>query len=131
MKDILFLDTSFIINLLRGALDFKKSEKLLFGKSIMISSLVEYELRLGQSLKSNSKDSIFNNFINGLIVIPVNSEIVTKASEIQSRQIKLGKKVPIMDLLIGTTALLYEAAFITQDNDFEVFRNMGLELILL
>ncbi|MBD3189246.1 MAG: PIN domain-containing protein [Candidatus Heimdallarchaeota archaeon] len=47
MNEVIFLDTNFIIDFVKGQISREKSERLLTNKKVKISSLVEYELRLG------------------------------------------------------------------------------------
>ncbi len=96
----------------------------------MISSLVEYELRLGQNLSSNRNNKrILEEFLDSVIILPVTSEIVMKASKIQAKRIQKGKRLPFIDLLIGTTAIVYNSNLFSSDEDMKNLVEFGLELV--
>ncbi len=130
MSSTIYFDTNLIIDFLKGTLSRADIEPLLNQNIIMISVLVEYELRLGQRLsKSQTIKQLVEDFLRSVIIVPLSSEIVGKASEIQSKQISLGKRLPLIDLLIGTTSLIHNAKLLSNDKDMQKLAEYGLEVI--
>ncbi|MGC9778102.1 MAG: type II toxin-antitoxin system VapC family toxin [Candidatus Heimdallarchaeota archaeon] len=130
MSSTIHFDTNLIIDFLKGTLSRADIEPLLNQNIIMISVLVEYELRLGQRLsKSQTIKQLVEDFLRSVIIVPLSSEIVGKASEIQSKQISLGKRLPLIDLLIGTTSLIHNAKLLSNDKDMQKLAEYGLEVI--
>ena len=131
MTEAIFLDTNFIIDFLKGNISQETSTKLLANKTVKICVLVEYELRLGQEIaQSKSYKVAAQQFLEFAIIIPITSEITRKASEIQAKQMKKGERIPIMDLLIGATALVNNTPIITNDKHFEKLIAWNLQLII-
>lgn len=84
MSEVIFLDTNFFIDFVKGQISRENSEKLLTNKKVKISSLVEYELRLGQKIaKSATYKITVEKFLEHSIIVPV-SEIIQKTSKIQA-----------------------------------------------
>ena len=126
----LHLDTNIVIKFLKGELEESTIKQRFEKNIIMISSLVEYELRLGQNLSSNRNNKrILEEFLDSVIILPVTSEIVMKASKIQAKRIQKGKRLPFIDLLIGTTAIVYNSNLFSSDEDMKNLVEFGLELV--
>ncbi|MBD3189245.1 MAG: PIN domain-containing protein [Candidatus Heimdallarchaeota archaeon] len=79
--------------------------------------------------KSATYKITVEKFLEHSIIVPVSSEIVQKASKIQAEQMRKGERLPVMDLQIGTTAIINKAPLITKDKHFEKMIPWNLEII--
>lgn len=101
---IICLDTSVLIDYFRK----KNKEKTFFFQltkkySIFaVSVITEYEIYIGSN---NEQEKFWNDFFNFLSILPVNSDTVKKAVNIEKTLKKLRKNIDIPDLFIAATTL--------------------------
>lgn len=130
MTSPIHFDTNLVVDFFKGVIPREKFEPLLKQNVVLISVLVEYELNLGIRLSQNQRvKQLLTDFLDSIIIIPLSSEIVTRASDIQSQQISSGKKLPLIDVLIGTTAIVYNAKLLSNDKDMQKLIPYGLEVV--
>lgn len=130
MVSCVHFDTNLVVDFFKGTFPRAKFEPLLSQNVVMISVLVEYELKLGQKLSQNQHiKQLLADFLASVLIIPLSSKIVAKACEIQSQQISLGKRLPLVDLLIGATSIVHNAKLLSNDSDMQKLTAYGLEVV--
>jgi len=127
------LDTSFIIELKRGnkkaveALEERKEEC----EDILVSSLTVYELLVGANYvwkkHGNAKEMMtINDMLKSLTVVPVDLDVVKRASEIKAELMLRGMDVPDLDILIACSDDYVE--ILTFDKDFNPLKELGFKI---
>lgn len=130
MTIAIHFDTNLVVDFFKGTIPLEEFKPLLTQNIVMISVLVEYELKLGLRLSQDQRvKKLLADFLDSVIIVPLSSEIVTKACEIQAQQISSGKKLPLIDLLIGTTAIVQNAKLLSNDKDLKKLVPYGLDVV--
>lgn len=130
------LDTSFLIELKRGnkkaveALEERKDEC----EDIIVSMLTVYELLVGVNYVwkkyGNAKEMmIINDMLKSLTVVPVDLDVVKRASEVKSELMLRGMDVPDLDVLIACSD--EDAEILMFDKDFNPLRELGFKITFL
>jgi len=130
------LDTSFLIELKRGnrkAVEALKERKE-GCEDIAVSILTVYELLAGANYvwkkHSNPKEMmIINDMLKFLTVVPVDSDVVKRASEIKSELMLRGTDVPDLDILIACSD--EDAEILTFDKDFDPLKELEFKISFL
>jgi len=130
------LDTSFLIELKRGnkkavnALEKRKDEC----EDIIVSSLTVYELLVGANYvwkkHGNAKEMmIIGEMLKYLTVVPVDLDVVKRASNVKAELMLRGIDAPDLDVLIACSS--ENAEIITFDKDFNLLKDLGFKITLL
>ena len=130
------LDTSFLIELKKGnkkaveALEERKDEC----EDIIVSMLTVYELLVGTyyiwKKHGNAKEMIIvDDMLKFLTVVPVDLDVVKKASEVKSELMLRGIDVPDLDILIACSN--EDAEILTFDKDFNPLKDLGFKIAFL
>jgi len=129
------LDTSFIIELKKGnkkaveALEERKDNC----EDILVSSLTVYELLVGANYvwkkHGNAKEiMIINDMLKSLTVVPVDLDVVKRASSVKAELILRGMDVPDLDILIACSS---DGEILTFDKDFNLLKELGFKITVL
>ncbi len=129
------LDTSFLIDLKRGnkkaveALKERKEEC----EDVIVSSLTVYELFVGANYvwkkHGNAKEMmVINDMLKPLTVVPVDLDVVKKASSVKAELMLRGMNVPDLDILIACSD---DAEILTFDKDFNPLKELGFKITFL
>jgi predicted nucleic acid-binding protein len=88
---------------------------------LTISAISRLEVLGYQKLSINEK-SIFENFFQSVLILPVSNIVLNKAIEIRQQ-----KKISIGDSIIAATALLNnQPLFTNNENDFNGLQNLQI-----
>ncbi len=126
------IDTSIIIDVLKGRKETIELVTQLPAAQIYISTITYAEIELGFALlesKNNRKkrtifiDMIQNQEIN---LIPFDEKVVPEYVRIQSTLLATGHQLSQFDASIAATAIVYNLTLITRDKDFERVKNLSL-----
>jgi len=113
--DIL-IDTSIIIDHLRKR---NKRKSLLFHivdqYRLHTSTIVEFELFVGATTPEKVQDIEY--ILQFCMIIPLTSEIVQYAAHLYQRLIHSNQRVEIQDVLIASTAAIYELPVMTLNHE--------------
>jgi len=129
------LDTSFLIELKRGnkkaveALEERKEEC----EDIIVSMLTVYELLVGANYvwkkHGNAKEMmIINDMLKSLTIVPVDLDVVKRASSVKAELILRGMDVPDLDILIACSS---DGEILTFDKDFNLLKELGFKITVL
>ena len=130
------LDTSFLIELKRSnkkaveALEERKEEC----EDVIVSSLTVYELLVGANYAwkkhGNAKEMmIINDMLKFLTVVPVDLDVVKRASSVKAELMLRGMNVPDLDILIACSD--EDAEILTFDKDFNQLKDLGFKITFL
>ena len=118
MSNPLLLDTDILSALMKkdDTVLKKAHDYLLKYRIFMFSVITKYEILRGLKFK-NAKKQIerFLAFCEKSIIIPVDDEVVLKASDIYADLMKKGKIINDADILIGSTALVNGYGVVTNN----------------
>lgn len=120
----LCLDTVFLVDLLA---DEPAATAVVQDRTetVVISALSFYELLFGTGSRRRREE--VEVLSRSYAVLPATYEVCLMAAEIQSRLQARGGLIPVLDALIGATAILAEAELITRDGHFlRVPEDLGL-----
>ncbi len=129
------LDTSFLIELKRGnkkAVEALKKRKDKC-EDIIVSMLTVYELFVGANYiwkkHGNAKEMIIiDDMLKSLTVVPVDLDVVKKASSVKAELMLRGMDVPDLDILIACSD---DAEILTFDKDFNPLKELGFKITFL
>ena len=129
------LDTSFLIELKKGN---KKAVEALEGRKeecedIIVSSLTAYELLVGANYvwkkHGNAKEMmIINDMLKSLTVVPVDLDVVKRASSVKAELMLRSMDVPDLDILIACSS---DGEILTFDKDFNPLKDLGFKITFL
>lgn len=126
---MVYLDTSFIIDLLRGDKSIKNKLKQL-EKPLKITTTSVMEIITGSELsnnKSSEKEKI-KELLQSLIVVPFDKKCAIKAGVIEAKLIKSGKRIEIEDVMIAATAIVNNDVLVTRNiKHFEKIKDLKIE----
>lgn len=121
------LETSFIIDFLKGAEDAIALYRAIKGQKLETTSVVAWEILRGPKLSGRVKE--YNEvirFLDRLDILPLTLTSSRIASEIELDLKDKGRSVNLIDVLIAATAIENNSKLVTRD---EGYRNMpGLEV---
>ncbi len=130
------LDTSFLIELKKGnkkaveSLEERKEEC----EDVIVSSLTTYELLVGANYlwkkHGNAKEvMVINDMLKSLTVVPVDLDVVKRASSVKAELMVRGIDVPDLDILIACSD--EDAEILTFDKDFNPLKELGFKITFL
>lgn len=126
------LDTSFIVDLLRGKKETSSLTKKLDEKEeqIYISSPSIMELVKGAHLSNNIENEInsINNLLSSLVVLDFDRDSAFIAGEIEAGIRKSGNVIEVEDIMIGAIALQNNEILITKNKKhFEKIQGLKIQ----
>jgi len=110
------LDSSAIVDLLRGGQKGDNIQHLLEGKKLLTSVICYCEV-LNQS--EGPRQAQAKSFMSSLLVLPVTVSDGDVAEQMQYSCRKSGGHVRTMDCLVAATAFNHGATLVATDSDFE------------
>ncbi len=126
------LDTSFIIDILRGdtkAVALKKElEKNHEFQTIAVPTIIELLRGLHSvHLKTNEKQQI-EAFLDAMTALPLDKESAIKAGNIEVELIRRGQTMEIGDVMIGAIALHYGEMLVTKNiKHFQRIKGLSIQ----
>ncbi len=113
------LDTSFIIDLLRGNAEAKRvlDELVENGETTSIATPVLMELRTGIALntRARNEDQLINKIKASSILLSLDGESATRAGDIEAALILAGEGIPPIDIMIGAIAIQNNESLLTRN----------------
>lgn len=126
------LDTSFVVDLLRGKKEVEKIKNTLdkSSDSIVITSPTVMEiikgLRIGKPSKNEGKK--IEEFISSIPVLSFDKKSAILAGEIESDLIKKGKLIDIEDIMIAAISIINKERLITRNRKhFRRIKDLEIE----
>ncbi|WP_290597155.1 MULTISPECIES: type II toxin-antitoxin system VapC family toxin [unclassified Archaeoglobus] len=128
---MIILDTSFVIDYLRGS----EAVRDIIGEDeeFAITSITYHEILVGlKRKKSRKEEKVFRRFLSELRVLPFDEEAAEESSNIVARLMAIGREVNALDILIAGIAIANGAEkIVTRDADFgEIAKVSDVEVIL-
>ena len=131
----ILLDTSFLIELKRGnkkavdALESRKGEC----EDVVVSSLTVYELLVGANYvwkkHGDAREMmVVEDMLKYLTMVPIDLDVVRKASNVKAELMLRGISVPDLDVLIACST--ENAEILTFDKDFATLKDLGFNITL-
>ena len=130
------LDTSFIIDILRGKISISEVKNKFdsLNEQIFIPSPAIIELVRGlylrdsiKNIKENEKENI-NNFLSSFQVLDLRKESAIKTGEIEAELRNMGEIIDLEDIMIGAIALTNNETVITKNKKhFKKIKNLRIE----
>lgn len=125
----IFIDTSILIDYVRGRSEALKELFRLQAQGkleLLISSVVVFEFYSGQSLEEKKTEEKINKILEKISVKDFTGEMAKLAAKI-NRENKLYGRLAANDLLIGASAIYFQAKLITKNKkDFKMIPNLEL-----
>lgn len=131
----MLIDTSVIIDLLKGDSEVISFVQHLSSQFICISAVTFAEIEQGfvflQSKKNQEKRAIFLEMIQNqeLRILDVDVPIATQYAKIQSQLLKKGHQLSQFDAIIAATAICNGYTLVSRDRDFQRVAGLTLKLI--
>lgn len=123
-------DTSFVIDLLKhdlGALNkAREVDATPYVKAISVVTVHEV-LRGLFYLGREEKIKIGESALSRFQIIPYTQEIARKSAEFDAQLMKRGEVLPFTDVVIATTALIYDLTLVTRDEHFKRLKELKIE----
>ena len=129
----MILDTTFIIDLLRGKnLEVKeKAEELdhLFETKAVVSvSVMELWRGALQSVRKEEEKNKINELINSFLVYPFDEKTARESGEIEADLIKKGEIIDLEDIMIAGVAKVHNETVLTRNvKHFERISGLSVE----
>jgi tRNA(fMet)-specific endonuclease VapC len=125
------IDTNIISALMKNdsEVKIKLQNAFLNGSKVFISGLSYYEIKRGLlAISATNKLRIFNEICRRFRVLLLDDlRIFDMASEIYADLKQKGKLIKDADILIASTALVYEITLVSDDSDFLRIDNLIVE----
>jgi len=129
----MLLDTSFLIDLLRGknpaALErAKELDEKFERKSIASISVMELWRGAMQSHLQEVEKKDINNLLSSLLIHPFNENEAKKAGEVEAELKKSGKMIDLEDIMIAGVALVHNETILTRNKKhFSKIKGINIE----
>jgi tRNA(fMet)-specific endonuclease VapC len=125
------IDTNIISALMKNDSEVKVrlQNTFLNGSEVFISGLSYYEIKRGLlAISATNKLRIFNEICRRFRILLLDDiRIFDMASEIYADLKQKGKLIKDADILIASTALVYEITLVSDDSDFIRIDNLSVE----
>lgn len=125
------LDTSFIIDVLRGDQKAKKTTDDLIANndttSITTPTLMELQTSIALNRRGLREQNLIDKIIASSVILPLDSKSATRAGEIEAELILSGEMIPPIDIMIAAIALQNKESVLTR-NSKHFARIPGLEV---
>lgn len=113
------LDTSFIIDFLRGNQDAKLAfDELIANQetiSIATPTLMELQTSLALNTRPTPEDQLVDKIKGSAILLPLDHESAARAGDIEAALILAGETIPPLDIMIGAIALQHNESLLTRN----------------
>lgn len=113
------LDTSFIIDVLRGDQKAKKTTDDLIAikdtTSIATPTLMELQTSLTLNSRGVREHHLIDKIIASSVILPLDSKSAVRAGEIEAQLILSGEMIPPVDIMIAAIALQNKEAVLTRN----------------
>ncbi|MEK6910611.1 MAG: type II toxin-antitoxin system VapC family toxin [Nanoarchaeota archaeon] len=128
---MVFLDTSFVIDYLRGRENARKVYQnfKISGESLNISAIVITELITGAYVSKKTEEEIskVKNFLAETSIFDFTEDDAFEAGKIEAQLMKKGDSIEPEDIMIASTALLNEETLVTRNKKhFEKIPNLKI-----
>ncbi len=124
------LDTNQIIDYFRNIHATVEKLTPLFNDGIAISVIALAEYLRGAYQSKNPKKSVqvFHDFLKAgqIRILDVDIRVAAQYAKLQADFEKKGQRIPHFDLLIASTALIYNLTLISNDKVFTKIKNLQL-----
>lgn len=124
------LDTNLIIDFLKAKPETINKLSPLFaeGMAISIITAAEYLQGIFQVEDNQHALKLFLEFLNQakIEVLNIDWEIAEVYAKLQAKAEQIGRRLPSFDLLIASTALVYNLTLISDDKIFTKIKNLKL-----
>ncbi len=120
---MILLDTSVVVEILRGTEIGKKLSTQLSGKPYALSTLTINELLVGVNLRRKEAIKLFIESCNK---ISVDEEIAYKSVEIEDDLRTQGQLIGKMDIFIAATSIVHRLPLLSMDKDFKKVKGLNL-----
>ncbi len=126
------LDTSFVIDLLRGRKEIIETKKTLdeLGEVIYVPTPVIVEIISGVNLKGKKEEETkkIKEFLSTTTVLSLDEESAFIAGEIESNLIQSGEMIDIEDIMIASIAISNNETLVTKNKKhFEKIKELKIE----
>ncbi len=130
------LDTSFLIDLIRGKEEIKKIEEILGKKeeSIAIASPSIVEIFKGLYLKKNlanikeNEFDIISEILSSMVILNLDKKSAVLAGKIEADSINKGQLIDLEDIMIGAIAITNNEVLLTRNKKhFEKIKGLKIE----
>ena len=120
---MIILDSSAIINLLRGTEKGKTIKNALKNENYATTAFCVHEVLIG----SEEKEALMS-FFKSISVLSFDAEASFKSIEIENTLRKKGKLIGKIDLFIASICVVHNMQLMTTDNDFKNIPDLKLLL---
>lgn len=118
------LETSFIIDLLKGEAEAVKKYNEITGRTLYTTSITAYELlRLGKD------DDKIKALLHRLVTLNFGFGDVLEAVKIEKDLKKKGKMIKVFDILIAAVTASNNLILVTSDNHFKRIEGLKVEIV--
>ncbi|RQH00046.1 PIN domain-containing protein [Natrarchaeobius oligotrophus] len=127
----MILDTSFLVDVLRGEETVKKAIRTVDERgTARVSSVTVMELWEGVHLADSAENqrAIVKNVLEDVREVPFDRDCATTAGEINARLHRNGTPIEAADVMIAATALVHDVPVVTKNVD-HFGRIDGLEIL--
>jgi len=126
MEDTYILDSSVVIEILRGNEEIRDATKRITeGGEAVITSVTKYEVLVG--VKNNAHRKI----VELIPCVDIGCRTAAIAADLQRELKKKGLPATLPDTLIAAKAKELNATVLTRDRDFERFNVLGIRTVVL
>lgn len=125
MNNIVIVDTPIWIEYLRGNSSFEKTieDGLIRGRIYVTGPIVA---ELLQGVKNEKELQMLSKHIDAIPYLECGEEAWRKAGLLSFSLMKVGKTLPLTDILIAAVAMQHEASIFTLDGHFERIPEISL-----
>lgn len=124
------LDTNQIINYFHNIPETVQKLTPLFKEGVAVSVITVAEYLRGAYQSKNPRKNVkdFQNFLTvaQIRILPIDLKIANQYAHYQARFEKKGQRMPNFDLLIASTAVIYELILISNDKVFTKIKDLKI-----
>lgn len=113
---MIVLDSSAVIELLKGTEKGKKIRENINNEAIAITTITLYEVLIGVPARHNA---IIREFLKTFEILPFDEDAGYKSIVIEEQLTKRGKLIGKLDIFIASICLVHDLKLLTADNDFK------------
>ena len=122
---MMILDTSAVIELLRGTGKGKEIQKMLDHNAALVTSITVNEALVGEK---NNREQVIN-FLKEINVLSFDGDAAWRSVELEEELYKKGKPLTKLDLYIASICLVNNVPLVSTDKGFQSVE--GLKLLLV
>lgn len=124
------LDTNQIINYFHNSSETVEKLTPLFNEGVAVSAITVAEYLRGAYQSKNPKKNIkaFQEFLSAaqIGILPIDVSIATQYAKFQAKFEEKGERIPNFNLLIASTAIVYNLTLISNDKVFTRIKDLKL-----